>query len=722
MTQPRHDARPAAHMNLSDQRQYTRPRISAQPNQYGLAKRDSVPIANSPPSSTLNQHTWDSRQSRQQGPALVAEMPENPTIDEDVNNYWHWATLITLMNCSVLGLAAVAIADSLSRRGYAYHTTLAFFWLGLLLIFVPIAGRVFIRSTVRGERVTLIIFLGITLYLVKILASPNGFTIFDEYIHWRNTEDILRTQHLFNFNPLLPTAAYYPGLAAITAGLVNLTGLSAFISGLIVIGVTRVLISACFFLIAEKVTGSSRAAAGASLIYATNPMFLFWSSSFAYEDLALPLAAFIIWWLGRTRNRSGGLVPIVATTSIVAVTITHHFVSVAIAALLGSWWLVERLTQRSVVRQHRLGPMVLISVSAALIWLCFVARSTASYLFTNNILPALQQTGSLILRHSASRHLYASGGYISPKWETFAGLAAVGLLVLALPPALYVAWRIMFREGRAARTWRFRSRAPIAIAVAAAAAYPLSLIPRLTPDGVAISGRSSEYVFTGLGCVLGLLAEESAWYRHNESRHQIAKKFLVGWRRTLAATCAATLVFVGNITIGTAFYERLPESSTPQGYPWTVQPDVINASIWAREHLGINQRFGANAQDALALATYGEQNTLAENIIWPIFFAGTMNEAVVNGIKSGKVHYLLVDWRMTASVPPSPGYYFSPQEPNSGDYDQPFPRAALRKFDSRCTYLVYHSGDIQIFDMSRIENGTCVPKSSQNPEGGSLSS
>ena len=720
MTQPRRDARHARRMNLSDQ--HARPHMSAQPNQCGLAQRDSVPIADSRPSSTFDQHRWDSWQSRQQDSALMTEMPGSPTIDEGVNNYWPWTTLITLTLCSMLGLAAVAIADSLSRQGYAYRTTSVFFWLGLLLIFVPIAGRVFMRATTRGERVTLIILLGIALYFVKILASPNGFTLFDEYIHWRNTEDILRTRHLFSFNPILPTAAYYPGLAAITASLVNLTGLSAFISGLIVIGVARVLISACFFLIAEMVTGSSRAAAGASLIYATNPMFLFWSSSFAYEDLALPLAAFIIWWLGRTRNHSGHLVPIVTTTSIVAVAITHHFVSLAVAALLGLWWLVERFTQRSVVRQQRLGLMVLISASAALIWFCFVARSTASYLFTNNILPALQQTGSLILRHSASRHLYASGGYISPKWETLAGFAAVGLLVLALPPALYVAWRIMFREGRTARAWRLRSRAPIAISVAAAVAYPLSLIPRLTPDGVAISGRSSEYVFTGLGCVLGLLAEESAWYRHSESSHQIRKKFLVGWRRTLAATCVMTLVFVGNITIGTAFYERLPESSSPQGYPWTVQPDVINASIWAREHLGINQRFGANAQDALALATYGEQNTVAENSVWPIFFASTMNEEVVDSIKSGKVHYVLVDWRMTAGVPPSPGYYFSPQEPDARNYDQPFPRAALRKFSSRCTRLIYHSGDIEIFDMSRIENGSCVPEASQNSKGGSPSS
>ncbi len=50
-------------------------------------------------------------------------------------------------------------------------------------------------------------------------------------------------------------------------------------------------------------------------------------------------------------------------------------------------------------------------------------------------------------------------------------------------------------------------------------------------------------------------------------------------------------------------------------------PDVVSASKWARQHLGINQHFGANAIDASALATYGGQNTMAEDSVWPIFFA-----------------------------------------------------------------------------------------------------
>lgn len=252
----------------------------------------------------------------------------------------------------------------------------------------------------------------------------------------------------------------------------------------------------------------------------------------------------------------------------------------------------------------------------------------------------------------------------------------------------------------------------MAVAVIVAVAYPLSLAPRLAPDGVAISARSWEYVFTGLGCVLGLLAEERVSRRRDQSKQQAMRTVLVGRPRALVAAGLVTVIFIGSVSIGTAFYQLLPESSHPQGYPWTVQPDAINASNWAREHLGINQRFGANSNDALALATYGEQDPVAEDAVWPIFFAKVMNKAVVHTIRATRVRYLLVNSQMTKGVPATPGYYFSPQEPGANEYAQPFPAAALRKFTSyTCIHLIYHFGYVQIFDISGIENGSCTPRS-----------
>jgi len=631
--------------------------------------------------------------------------------------------LAGVLMCTALGLTCVGVGDAASRAGHKYSVALAFFWLGLLLIFVPVAVRVLMRDVSLRERLSLILLLGVALYGVKILGSPYAFTFVDEYIHLRNTEDILRTRHLFQLNPLLPTAAYYPGLAAATAGLVDLTGLSTFVAGLLVIGAARILISACFFLVAVRVTRSSRAAAGASLVYMANPMFLFWSSNFSYEDLALPLAAFVIWWLGRTRREPSRLVPVVAVGAIAAVVITHHVSAFALTGLLAAWWLAERLTgqlaaegERSSAGQrgvpaaaarpsrggHTIGLMALVAGVGAGAWFHFVARPAQFYLWNTNLLPALHQLVSLLVGHRSLRHLYSgSGGVPAPAWYVLAGFAATALLLLGLTLGLRREWREGFLPRRTGDDRPRRGLAPMIVATAVAVVFPLTLLPRLTSVGGAVSARSSEYVFTGLGCVLGLLAVEAPRLRKGTPNRRPGQGALAGGRRTLIVVLAVTAIFVGELAIGVRYDQLLPESSHPQGFAWTVQ----------RKHLGMNQRFGVDAVDSNALAAYGEQDPVSGGEVWPVFFAKTVGANVVHIIRTLGVRYIFVDWRMTRSRPSGYGnFYFSAYEPKTGVFGGPFPGAALRKFASTpCVRLVYHSGPIEIFDVSLIENGSCVP-------------
>src|SRR5664280_1548112 len=111
-------------------------------------------------------------------------------------------------------------------------------------------------------------------------ATPRSSSGSDfSYIHLRNVNNLLRTHHLFADNPLLPTAAYYPGLGAITAGLTRITGLSTFAAGLMVVGAARLVLSASLFHVAARVTRSERAASVACLVYMANPMFLFFGAA-----------------------------------------------------------------------------------------------------------------------------------------------------------------------------------------------------------------------------------------------------------------------------------------------------------------------------------------------------------------------------------------------------------------------------------------------------------
>lgn len=598
--------------------------------------------------------------------------------------------------CVAMGLVSLAVTNEASRLGDQWTPTVLLYWLGLLSIFVPVAWRSLAVGVTAFESLTLIVVLGTALYAAKILGSPSAFTYGDEFIHIRSTQDILNSQHLFGNNPLLSTAPYYPGMAALTAATVSLTGLSVFVAGLLVIGVARVIISATFFLVALRVTGSVRGASLAGLIYASNPLFLAWGSLFTYENYALPMAAFVVWWVARTRQQMRPWHAGVAVIAVGAVVITHHIASFALSAILLAWVIAETISRRyDPVALRRLAAVAAFCISATATWFFVVAKPAFQYIVRDNIYPGLQESASLISGSGEARELYQSGGLKTPAWEPFASFAAVGLLMMCLMVIAPTAWRL-------------RHRPAILLAALVAASYPLSLLPRLTPVGAGLSARSSEYVFFGLGLTIGLLhsahsagvpTETSSLFRlvNEIQRHARA------WMIPITA-----VIFVGNVIIGTPSYARLPPSPRSTEFGWTPSAGVIKASAWARDNLGSNRRFGAGMIDSVALATYGNQDVVAKEEISSVFFASTIDAQVVADLKAQGVEYLLINWAMTQRLPSTPGYYFDPYEPGAGQYRQPFPARSLRKFlDNDCLRTVYDSGEIQIVATSRLVNDAC---------------
>src|SRR5579884_2325851 len=87
------------------------------------------------------------------------------------------APLLCTASCAA-GLWAMALADNAARfvNGPAY----LLFWVGLLLMIVPISLRELLPSISRNERIVLLVVLGISLYLVKVYQYPIYFTYYDE--------------------------------------------------------------------------------------------------------------------------------------------------------------------------------------------------------------------------------------------------------------------------------------------------------------------------------------------------------------------------------------------------------------------------------------------------------------------------------------------------------------------------------------------------------------
>ena len=287
----------------------------------------------------------------------------------DTARVYGWGWLPALSLTSAIGLLLVAVANTLSRSAAGQDELL--FWVGLLLMIVPMAARLASSEPARRERIGLIIVLGLGLYLAKILHSPYGFTFSDELIHSYNGTMILETGKLFNANSILPVTPLYPGLETITAALASLSGLSIYGAGLVIVGVARLIAMLALFLFYEEVSGSSRLAGIAALLYVMNANFLFWSAQFSYESLALPLAMMVLFVAARRAATPAGVhhraLTLVALLGITVVVITHHLTAYFLVAFFGVW-------------------------SLGALFLCFKARRTTSVTVQGEVLSSTRVT------------------------------------------------------------------------------------------------------------------------------------------------------------------------------------------------------------------------------------------------------------------------------------------------------------------------------------------
>src|SRR6202011_4990581 len=128
---------------------------------------------------------------------------------------------------------------------------------------------------------------------------PTYISSYDAMLHSMTADTLLRTQHLFGVNSLLPVSPYYPGLEIVTNALSTISGLNIFQAGTLVIAVARLLMMLSLYMFYEQVTTSSRMAGIAVMIYMTNPHFLFFDAIFSYETLALPIMTFLLAILAR---------------------------------------------------------------------------------------------------------------------------------------------------------------------------------------------------------------------------------------------------------------------------------------------------------------------------------------------------------------------------------------------------------------------------------------
>jgi hypothetical protein len=580
-----------------------------------------------------------------------------------------------LMLTNAVGLLSVSFSYYLSTAGYGDIALECFFLLGLLILFIPGVLRSLSVLPSRLERICSLCGLGLCFYAVEFMVSPFHFSSFDDFLHWRTADDILRSGHLFSPNAMLPVSPYYPGLEIVTNAVGTMTGLSTFYAGVVVIIAARFLMVLALFLLFERITASSRMAGIAVLVYMANPHFIFFDAIYNYETLALPLATFTLYLLVRYEitNKDHRLVICCAWCMVIVLTITHHMTDYTLTGLLLLWTMASFLRPASRAVRVHLTALTVFAASLAVAYAFLLPGNPVWSYLSGYFASALSELGHIVSGSSAARPLFVGAAHTAPLWDSIAMTISVVLVTLSLPPGLYILWQ------------QYRRNLPAVTLGIFSLVYPASQLFRFTAYGAEITDRAAAFLFLSIACLITMLIV----------------RFWPRWRRSVGGiVCIAgalSLILVGGVVVAVGpVYTDLPGSYLVSADMRSIEPEGIQAATWSLAYLGANNRIGTDRTNQMLMSTYGDQRVvtrLYDNVdIAPVFYAPRLGPDEVETLRYARVSYLVVDQRLSQSLP-FVGSYFENDTPA-----QPISKEALLKFNTVPQLdRIFDSGDIAMY-------------------------
>ena len=669
-------------------------------NQASVHEQDTVPLAAlhaSPPAvphkvggnlSTAVQRMIHTGLARLQDPQPEGLSTRGLKTVKAGTNLLGMFPLLTLTNAC--GLLIVSCSYYLSILQFGSGAVEFFFLLGLLFIFVPNLARLLSPAPSRVERICLLCGLGMFLYLLRFMTSPLRFAEYDEFLHWRTANDILRTGHFFSANSMLPVGPYYPGLQIVTNAVSTISGLDTFHAAILVISAARFLMILSLFLLYEQVTHSSRMAGIATIIYMVNPHFLFFDSIFSYESLALPLSTFMFSILARyqTANKGYRWALFIACFVLLAITITHHMTDYVFDGLLILWAVTSLFQASSRNMRRTLVTIALFGVLLSLAYAFLLQGNPVWQYLSSYFGAALNELGHIIAGTSTARPLFINpqGGQ-TPLWDRLMMAASVAIVALGLPFGLLSLWQ------------HYRHDALSVMLGLASFAYPITQVFRFTDFGSEIADRSAAFLFIPIAYVLTILIAHF-WPTRKLS-----------WKVTSLVTCALSVVFVGGVILDSGpGWRVLPGPYKVVADERSIEPESIQAALWSLAYLGPDQRVATDRINQIVMNTFGDQNIVtsqADHVaISPVFFSSQFDPEDVAILQSGRIRYLVVDLRLSTSLPLQ-GFYYENFESGAYHHTSPISRAALTKFNTIPQInRLFDSGNIVIYGVGAIGDGS----------------
>ncbi len=589
-----------------------------------------------------------------------------------------WTPWLDLAPIATGGLL-IALAFAASRAGY--HEGDLLYWVGQAVIILPSAYRVLSPATDTRSRLTILVGIAAMQAVLAWAYSPDQFRFGDELQHVRTARDILRTHKLFTSNPILAVSPGFPGLEEVTVALVNLTGLSVFVCGVIVASLSHVILPVALFMAYRELSvGRERWAALATLLYTTAPHYNYFETLFIYSTPALTFLGFTLAATARAIRRRRGFIWI--AVAFVPMLLTHHLTTLAGLVLLLA---VAIICLFAVSRQFglRLLLTILGLVVLTVAWVEVASPETWGYLAT----PVTTAVSGLFGHSASSGGGAAIAASPAPRWETAVEYLSALVLLLLSYFGVALAW-----FARAPRWVRFTSLLGLI--------FPGILLVRLT------SGNGPELATRGLTYAMLVIALPSAL----AIEFILARRWSRGPRARRGRYAGGILAFgIVSVLVLSAIVEGLPPSyerlpghfyvaSTESG----VDSRVSAVGAWAAQawpDRSLNVACDVSVCSEWAALTEATATTSAS----PLFYTTSVAKAnkVIAALSLG---YVETDLRWTTQIPKTQQYF--DVDTRANHHAHPLPLDLLTKFD-RDSLLerVYDDGDIRVYRTYAVWRG-----------------
>jgi hypothetical protein len=596
------------------------------------------------------------------------------------------------------GTALVCLAYALAGRSTTSGEQAKFvlLWLGVIVFLWPAARRLANPFVTESERLSILVAVALFACLPKFLRNPHRPVFYDEIAHWTQVERIVQTGDLYRANPAVRVLPSYPGLHTLTAGLRELTGLSTWQVGVLLIAVLHVVSAIGVYVLARRLLGSPVVGGLSALVWCVAPGALFFNAQFAYQSFAIVGFVWVVVAVAEAQATEGGarwawtgLAGLLGLT----VVVTHHLTSYAMVGVLLAFTLAAVVLRRREPGSAWLPPLILLGVALAANagWMLIRGGSRAVDSIVEYLSPypegGLDQLVGAVTGTGERRTFFVRSGL--PAWEQWAAFAAP-LLAIAIG---IIGVRLMTRMRRPPRSgaWALTAFAGL---------YVLSLPLILTPTGAQGAHRSAPFTYlgvclvvaTGLAWIIGRSAESTGRFR---SAGPLAIALVVG------------IVVVGNTASSVNEFDRFPGPWEAGADSRSLTPELADAAGWLREY-DSPDRVVADIYTGTALGVLGTTRDACavaascpgELQIWRFYDGEKIRGADLALLRSEGYRFLAVDRRMTTATPRS-GYWFNRDEQGAFEHREPFPEQILVRLEAqRWLTKVYASSSFDLYEIN----------------------